>query len=245
MKKLLVVSSVATAAFLATGAASHNAHAAEVSQSEQQLAETALNNPQQLNQAPVQAGAYNIDFVYNGNEFHFESDGSNFSWSYNATSASNSSVQPTQATTTQAAPVQQQSAPVAQQTQSTDSYSAPSQQTQTSQSYNTPSYNYNTTAVSASSVRLSNGNTPGSVGSYAAAQMEKRTGVSRSVWENIIARESNGQVGARNASGASGLFQTMPFHGPTGTVDQQIDSAVKAYNGQGLGAWAASSNGAY
>ncbi|RZI00078.1 transglycosylase, partial [Staphylococcus condimenti] len=107
MKKLLVVSSVATAAFLATGAASHNAHAAEVSQSEQQLAETALNNPSELNQHPVQAGAYNIDFVYNGNEFHFESDGSNWSWSYNATSASNSSVQPTQATTTQAAPAQQ------------------------------------------------------------------------------------------------------------------------------------------
>lgn len=138
MKKLLVVSSVATAAFLATGAASHNAHAAEVSQSEQQLAETALNNPQQLNQAPVQAGAYNIDFVYNGNEFHFESDGSNFSWSYNATSASNSSVQPTQATTTQAAPVQQQSAPVA-------------QQTQTNQTQSTTSYsNYSAPAAQAS-----------------------------------------------------------------------------------------------
>jgi len=141
MKKLLVVSSVATAAFLATGAASHNAHAAEVSQSEQQLAETALNNPSELNQHPVQAGAYNIDFVYNCNEFHFESDGSNWSWSYNATSASNSSVQPTQATTTQAAPAQQ-AAPVAQQ------QSAPAQQQ--TKSYNTQAQSYSAPAQASS-----------------------------------------------------------------------------------------------
>ena len=37
-----------------------------------------------------------------------------------------------------------------------------------------------------------------------------RTGVSASTWEHIIARESNGQLHARNASGAAGLFQTMP-----------------------------------
>ena len=37
--------------------------------------------------------------------------------------------------------------------------------------------------------------------------MAKRTGVSASTWEYIIARESNGQANARNASGASGLFK--------------------------------------
>ena len=66
------------------------------------------------------------------------------------------------------------------------------------------------TTAHSSSVRLSNGNTAGSVGSYAAAQMAARTGVSASTWEHIIARESNGQLHARNASGAAGLFQTMP-----------------------------------
>ena len=67
--------------------------------------------------------------------------------------------------------------------------------------------------------------------------MEKRTGVPASTWEYIIARESNGQVNAYNPSGASGLFQTMPFHGSTATVEDQINSAVNAYNVQGLTAW--------
>ena len=86
-------------------------------------------------------------------------------------------------------------------------------------------------------VQLSNGNTPGATGAYAAAEMEKRTGVPASTWEYIIARESNGQVTAQNPSGARGLFQTMPFHGSTATVEDQINSAVNAYNSQGLSAW--------
>ena len=60
-------------------------------------------------------------------------------------------------------------------------------------SYSAPSHNYSSHS---SSVRLSNGNTAGSVGSYAAAQMAARTGVSASTWEHIIARESNGQLHA-------------------------------------------------
>ena len=47
-------------------------------------------------------------------------------------------------------------------------------------------------------------------------------GVSASTWEHIIARESNGQLHARNASGAAGLFQTMPGWGSTGSVNDQI-----------------------
>ena len=68
---------------------------------------------------------------------------------------------------------------------------------------------------------LSNGNTAGEQGSYAAARMAEMTGVPASTWEAIIARESNGQVNAANASGASGLFQTMPGWGSTATVDDQ------------------------
>ena len=87
------------------------------------------------------------------------------------------------------------------------------------------------------SVVLANGNTAGEVGLYAAQQMAARTGVPASTWEMIIARESNGQVNAYNPSGASGLFQTMPGWGSTATVDDQINSAVNAYNNQGLSAW--------
>ena len=67
--------------------------------------------------------------------------------------------------------------------------------------------------------------------------MAARTGVSASTWEHIIARESNGQLHARNASGAAGLFQTMPGWGSTGSVNDQINAAYKAYKAQGLSAW--------
>ncbi|RXK17619.1 LysM peptidoglycan-binding domain-containing protein [Macrococcus sp. DPC7161] len=88
-----------------------------------------------------------------------------------------------------------------------------------------------------SGIRLANGNTAGSVGSAAAQEMAKRTGVPASTWQAIIARESNGQVNAYNPSGASGLFQTMPGWGSTATVQDQINAATKAYNAQGLSAW--------
>ncbi|HFI1036002.1 TPA: transglycosylase SLT domain-containing protein [Streptococcus agalactiae] len=84
---------------------------------------------------------------------------------------------------------------------------------------------------------LSNGNTAGAIGSAAAAQMAAATGVPQSTWEHIIARESNGNPNVANASGALGLFQTMPGWGSTATVQDQVNSAIKAYRAQGLSAW--------
>ena len=102
------------------------------------------------------------------------------------------------------------------------------------QSYAAPAQSY---SAPGGFVVLSNGNTAGADGAAAAQEMARRTGVPASTWEHIIARESNGQVGARNASGASGLFQTMPGWGSTATVQDQIDAATRAYQAQGLSAW--------
>ena len=114
---------------------------------------------------------------------------------------------------------------------------ASSQATTSSQSYSAQSYSAQSYSSAGGSVRLSNGNTAGAEGAAAAQEMARRTGVSASTWEHIIARESNGQVNARNASGASGLFQTMPGWGSTATVQDQINAATRAYKAQGLAAW--------
>ena len=111
---------------------------------------------------------------------------------------------------------------------------AQQQEVAAQQSYTAPAQSY---SAPGGSVVLSNGNTAGADGAAAAQEMARRTGVPASTWEHIIARESNGQVGARNASGASGLFQTMPGWGSTATVQDQIDAATRAYQAQGLSAW--------
>ena len=111
---------------------------------------------------------------------------------------------------------------------STDNYSYVEANTPVTTSY-TPTSQVNTT--------LSNGNTAGQIGSEAAAQMAAATGVPQSTWEHIIARESNGNPNVSNASGASGLFQTMPGWGSTATVQDQVNSAINAYKAQGLSAW--------
>lgn len=111
------------------------------------------------------------------------------------------------------------------------------QQKSSSQSSSSQLYSAQSYSSAGGSVRLSNGNTAGADGTAAAQEMARRTGVSASTWEHIIARESNGQVNARNASGASGLFQTMPGWGSTATVQDQINAATRAYKAQGLAAW--------
>ena len=127
---------------------------------------------------------------------------------------------------------------VAPQEQAKPAESAPAA-AQTAQKQTT--YAANAAVTSAQSTNggivLSNGNTAGEQGAYAAARMAEMTGVPASTWEAIIARESNGQVNAANASGASGLFQTMPGWGSTATVDDQIQAAYNAYSSQGLSAW--------
>lgn len=87
MKKTLLASSLAVA-IGATGVAAHttDAHASEATQSsidQAQLAQKALNNDQSLNESPIQAGAYDYNFTYEGTNFHFWSDGTYFGWSYN------------------------------------------------------------------------------------------------------------------------------------------------------------------
>ncbi|MGK0577791.1 transglycosylase SLT domain-containing protein [Macrococcus capreoli] len=237
MKKAILTSSLALALGVTGVAGSNQAQASENTQEVKvnfdQLAELAKSNDASLNQSPVHAGAYDYKFVKDGYTFEFKSDGIYWTWEYNYTGGAdtvvNKTVTPAYVAPKAAATVQ---APVA-----TQSYSAPVSKPAVQQTYKAPTAQTSYANTRTSGIVLGNGNTAGSTGSYAAQEMARRTGVSASTWEMIIARESNGQVNAYNPSGASGLFQTMPGWGSTATVSDQINAATKAYNAQGLSAW--------
>ncbi len=219
MKKLLVASS-ATAALFAVGVGA-NAQASEQGNADQaQLAETALNNPEQLNESPVQEGAYNISFEYNGLDFNFNSDGTYWTWSYGQAGGNAPAAQ----TTTQAAPAAQE-APAAEQAApqaQTATEQAPAQQAAPQQQ-----------APAQQSQEASSGSSVG-IPSHL---------------QQIAQRESGGDIHAINpSSGAAGKYQflqsTWDSVAPAGYVGVspasapehiQDQAAVKLYDG-GAGA---------
>ena len=234
MKKSLLLTTTLAATIGTAGlaASGHDANAAEQGIDQVKLAAMAQHNDPSLNQHPIEEGSYEYNFTLDGVSYNFWSNGVQFGWSYNGFGQASSHDHSTVAQPTQMADVSglasQQSYSNGPSTTQQATSQAPKQQTAPS---------YTTQSTSTRSVKLANGNTAGSYGTRAAQEMASRTGVSASVWETIIARESNGQLHARNASGASGLFQTMPGWGSTSTYEGQIAAATKAYNAQGLSAW--------
>ncbi|MEJ7541528.1 transglycosylase SLT domain-containing protein [Staphylococcus intermedius] len=233
MKKSLLLTTT-LAATIGTGfvASAHDANAAEQNIDQAKLAEMAQHNDPSLNQHPIEEGSYEYNFTLDGVSYSFWSDGVYFGWSYNGFGQSSNHDHASVAQPTQMADVSGQA--------SQQSYSngpSATQQTSGQAPKQQAAPSYQTASTSTGSVRLANGNTAGSYGTRAAQEMASRTGVPASTWEAIIARESNGQLNARNASGASGLFQTMPGWGSTSTYEGQIAAATKAYNAQGLSAW--------
>ncbi|WP_261697916.1 transglycosylase family protein [Staphylococcus equorum] len=95
MKKTVIASTLALGLGV-TGAAGNSADASEQNVDKAHLAQLAQSNPEQLNEAPVQEGSYDIDFNYNGTEYSFESDGTNFSWSFGGGSDEGSTEAPAQ-----------------------------------------------------------------------------------------------------------------------------------------------------
>lgn len=54
-----------------------HADASEAQVNKAELAQLAQSNDQSLNDSPIQEGAYNVTFDYEGFTYHFESDGTN------------------------------------------------------------------------------------------------------------------------------------------------------------------------
>lgn len=253
MKKTIIASSLAIALGVTGTAGSltggHQAHAAEQTQSTYtvQHGDTLNKIGHKFNVTVDQLKQWNglkSDLIIVGQKLVINEQGQSTQIQTQATPVQQSQTQLTQSYNTssqaQQAPSNTQTTQHAehvstQQAPKTASTEAPKQAETSSQVQKTQQSSQ--IKQSGGSVRLSNGNTAGATGSSAAQEMAKRTGVSASTWEHIIARESNGNPNARNASGAAGIFQTMPAWGDTSTVQGQINAATKAYKAQGLSAW--------
>ena len=199
MKKTIIASSLAVGLGVVAGNAGHDAHASEANINEAELAQKAQSNDQSLNESPIQEGAYNYTFDYNGFTYHFESDGTNFSWDFHqsgqSNEASNTQAQPQQDVSEQAsASTNQTSAEeVSNQQQSNsaqpEQVSAPqTEQTQQPQQEATTSNNESSSseASSGSSVNVN------------------------SHLQQIAQRESGGDIHAINpSSGAAGKYQFL------------------------------------
>lgn len=236
MKKTILASSLAVALGVtgyATTADHNQAHASEENIDKAYLADLAQNNPEELNQKPLHAGAYNYNFVLGGNEYTFTSNGQSWSWNYTAAGAQSATSSSVQDVTTQA-------------TTNTNETSASEVSVQ-KQSSNTPvaaveapKASSNTSVKTAQTSTTSKTTTTNTSSIDAIAnQMAERTGVSASQWKGVIQRESGGNGSAVNASsGAYGYFQLLGHGEHAGmSVQDQIDTAVGVYQSQGSSAW--------
>ncbi|TJY14793.1 transglycosylase family protein [Staphylococcus chromogenes] len=185
MKKTLLASSLAVA-IGATGVAAHttDAHASEATQSsidQAQLAQKALNNDQSLNESPIQAGAYDYNFTYEGTNFHFWSDGTQFGWSYNGFGGQTASEQTS----------------VAQPAQIQDVASQASTQSEAN--------------TAASTTEQASSEAPAATEAPKTTQTSTSGSDVNSHLQSIRDRESGGDYSAVNpSSGAAGAYQFLP-----------------------------------
>ena len=221
MKKTVIASTLALG--LGVTGAANSADASEQGVDKAELAQLAQSNSEQLNEAPVQEGAYDIDFNYNGTDYSFESDGTNFSWSFGGGS--------TEAPAQQEAPAEQAAEPAQQSAQTS---AEPAQQeapkteaTQQPQQESTSKESSSSEASSGSSVNVN------------------------SHLQAIAQRESGGDLKAVNpSSGAAGKYQFLQstwdsvapaaYQGvsPTEAPESVQDAAaVKLYNEVGASQW--------
>ena len=200
MKKTIIASTLAVGLGVAAGNAGH-ADASETQINKAELAQLAQSNDQSLNNSPIQEGAYNVTFDYNGFTYHFESDGTNWSWNYvqsgQTTGQSTPVAQTSQATQTQQQDVSEQASAsnnqtsaetVASQQQTSQQQPAQTQQAPQTEQTQQPQQasTSNNTASSGSSVHI-NGHL-----------------------QQIAQRESGGDIHAINpSSGAAGKYQFL------------------------------------
>ncbi|WP_432756117.1 transglycosylase family protein [Staphylococcus saprophyticus] len=235
MKKTVVASTLAVGLGLTGIAAGNSADASEQGVDKAQLAQQAQSNPESLNAAPVQDGAYNINFNYNNTDYSFQSDGQYWTWSYGQGSTN----APAQETAEQPQQVEQpqqtEQASTEQPAQEAAPQTEETQQPQQEATTQTTSSSNESTSNESSSSEASEGSSV-NVNSHLQA---------------IAQRESGGDLKAVNpSSGAAGKYQFLQstwdsvapseYQGvsPTEAPEAVQDAAaVKLYNTAGASQW--------
>ncbi|MBN6203074.1 transglycosylase family protein [Staphylococcus saprophyticus] len=235
MKKTVVASTLAVGLGVTGFAAGNSADASEQGVDKAQLAQQAQSNPESLNEAPVQDGAYNINFNYNNTDYSFQSDGQYWTWSYGQGSTN----APAQETAEQPQQVEQpqqtEQASTEQPAQEAAPQTEETQQPQQEATTQTTSSSNESTSNESSSSEASEGSSV-NVNSHLQA---------------IAQRESGGDLKAVNpSSGAAGKYQFLQstwdsvapseYQGvsPTEAPEAVQDAAaVKLYNTAGASQW--------
>ncbi|MGO2988650.1 MAG: transglycosylase family protein [Staphylococcus saprophyticus] len=235
MKKTVVASTLAVGLGVTGFAAGNSADASEQGVDKAQLAQQAQTNPESLNEAPVQDGAYNINFNYNNTDYSFQSDGQYWTWSYGQGSTN----APAQETAEQPQQVEQpqqtEQASTEQPAQEAAPQTEETQQPQQEATTQTTSSSNESTSNESSSSEASEGSSV-NVNSHLQA---------------IAQRESGGDLKAVNpSSGAAGKYQFLQstwdsvapseYQGvsPTEAPEAVQDAAaVKLYNTAGASQW--------
>ncbi|MDW3978281.1 transglycosylase family protein [Staphylococcus saprophyticus] len=229
MKKTVVASTLAVGLGVTGFAAGNSADASEQGVDKAQLAQQAQTNPESLNEAPVQDGAYNINFNYNNTDYSLQSDGQYWTWSYGQGSTN----APAQETAEQ--PQQTEQASTEQPAQEAAPQTEETQQPQQEATTQTTSSSNESTSNESSSSEASEGSSV-NVNSHLQA---------------IAQRESGGDLKAVNpSSGAAGKYQFLQstwdsvapseYQGvsPTEAPEAVQDAAaVKLYNTAGASQW--------
>ena len=235
MKKTVVASTLAVGLGVTGIAAGNSADASEQGVDKAQLAQQAQTNPESLNEAPVQDGAYNINFNYNNTDYSFQSDGQYWTWSYGQGSTN----APAQETAEQPQQVEQPQQTEQASTEQPAQEAAP-------QTEETQQPQQEATTQSASSSNESSSNESSS----SEASESSSSGVNAHL-QQIAQRESGGDLKAVNpSSGAAGKYQFLqstwdsvapsqykgvsPAKAPESVQDK---AAVKLYNTGGPGHW--------
>ncbi|WP_342388173.1 hypothetical protein [Salinicoccus bachuensis] len=215
MKKTILTTTLALGLGVSGIAADQNAEASEINKDE--LAQMAQSNSSELNNAPIHDGEYSYNFTVDGVNYSFESNGTQYTWSYGGydnalpqepAEAPQVTEEATQEAAPQEAPQAVEDAP--QQTEAPQVVEEePVQQTQQVEDVQAAAPSENTQVSADGSTK----------------EQFLAAGGSEAMWQSIVMPESSGNPDAVNELGYRGLGQTKQSWG-TGSVQEQTEGML-------------------